>query len=403
MDHISKFSNVNSALLTPWRLKWYPLFILFGLTIAFLIVIFTGEGGATLTGRIGGDFPAFYGIGRIIASGDLDQLYDAGRQKEEQIDILADEGGFLPFAYPPFAALFYYPFAFFPYRVSYVLHTIISLAALFFTLRLTYNINKKNDDHFLLILTLAITFFPIFQSVFLGQNTTHTLILITLIWWAYLNKYEYIAGVFLGLLLYKPQFALPLAGLFLLSKRWRVLITFSLLAVVFYLICVAMMGHNWLIEWYNFAHWFSETDAFVNKRNAISWLGFFRALMGANVKVANFLGYILSFMTILFISGVWLRNNKHVDFSAQFALAVACLTLIPPHANYYDLGLLVFTYAMIFRSSVKYKTEIICITWIFAFCQNFSHYLNFSPLFFLNVFVLYLSIITQMRLAVGKR
>ena len=65
---------------TPWRLKWYPRLLLFAFGAAFIIAALSGRGASTLTGRLGGDYPAFYSAGRIIAEGNWKDLYNLSKQ-----------------------------------------------------------------------------------------------------------------------------------------------------------------------------------------------------------------------------------------------------------------------------------------------------------------------------------
>ncbi len=67
-----------------------------------------GKDAATLTGRLGGDYPAFYGVARIVASGDWKDLYSPEKQSQSQKGLLPGVAGFLPFAYPPFVAVAMY-------------------------------------------------------------------------------------------------------------------------------------------------------------------------------------------------------------------------------------------------------------------------------------------------------
>ena len=57
----------------------------------------------------GGDYPAFYSIGRIVAKGDLEAIYNPENQAAEQKTLMGKEAGYLPFGYPPYVALFYWP------------------------------------------------------------------------------------------------------------------------------------------------------------------------------------------------------------------------------------------------------------------------------------------------------
>ena len=83
-------------LLTPWRLKWYSASILFALFVGFIIPILSGSGSIILTGRLGGDFPTFYSIGRMISKGDWQEIYNRDRQSTEQRPFMGNENAYLP-------------------------------------------------------------------------------------------------------------------------------------------------------------------------------------------------------------------------------------------------------------------------------------------------------------------
>ena len=51
--------------LIPWRIRWYSASILFAIFFGFKICDFYGTGSSTIFGRLGGDYQAFYSIGRI--------------------------------------------------------------------------------------------------------------------------------------------------------------------------------------------------------------------------------------------------------------------------------------------------------------------------------------------------
>jgi len=65
-----------AQVLTPWRVKWYSRAAVLALAVAFLVVLLSGSGTTTLTGRIGGDYPAFYTAGQIVAAGEAANLYE---------------------------------------------------------------------------------------------------------------------------------------------------------------------------------------------------------------------------------------------------------------------------------------------------------------------------------------
>src|SRR4051812_30744108 len=81
--------------------------LLLALGVAFLISVLGGSGTTAAVGRLGGDYPAFHAAGEMVLAGDGDHLYDPHRQAAAQAPYYGDDddGGYLPFAYPPVVAL----------------------------------------------------------------------------------------------------------------------------------------------------------------------------------------------------------------------------------------------------------------------------------------------------------
>ena len=118
------------TVLTPWRMKWYSRGALLALAVALVVILVTGSGTTTMTGRIGGDYPAFYTAGQMIADGKADTLYSLSQQRAYQKVFVGEDSGVLPFAYPPHFALVYAPLSQLPFRISYAVHTLAMVAAL---------------------------------------------------------------------------------------------------------------------------------------------------------------------------------------------------------------------------------------------------------------------------------
>jgi hypothetical protein len=392
IKHVKRLMPELDQWVTPWRLKWYPRVVLIALSVGTIFGVLYGKGLNTLTGRLGADYPAFYGAGRIIAQGEWNQLYNAKRQMLAQENFIPGEPGYLCFAYPPYVALLYWPFSLLEYRLSYTLHTLLMVGALLLTLHLVRPMIKEVDQHYLCAFTLTLLFYPIFRSVLGGQNTAITLLIVALTWRAVENGHEYLGGALLGLLLFKPQFALPLIGVFVLSGRCRVGLGSVFTAVILYGIGVWMQGPNWVTTWFKFGQWFSHADASVNSNNAISWLGFFQAFFDVGSKTALILGWGMTLGTIVGLSWIWWAGGPEADLTSQIGLASVCLVLIPPHTMYYDMGLLFFTYAALIVKKEKGRILLIGTVWLLGFSQMVSGLIGFSPLFFLVVFTWILGI-----------
>jgi alpha-1,2-mannosyltransferase len=372
---------------TPWRLKWYSRAILFSFGISVLIAVFACQGASTLTGRLGGDYPAFYGAGRIIASGDWQDLYSASRQIEAQKTLFPNEDlHLLPFSYPPFVALAYYPFSLFNYRISYLIHTIFMIGALILTIQLIRPFNTLIDRYPLCALALTLSFYPLYRAILGGQNIATLLLLIIGSWRLVLARREWLAGLVLGLLLFKPQFAIPLIGLYVLSGRWRVGLGSVCTAAVLYAISSWVSGPLWVVSWTKFTWWFSQTDAAVNRANSISWLGFFEAIGGTNSQVALILGWIMILLTAIGLLLLWTIPGRREDITAQLAITMPALALMPPHVMYYDLSLILFSFAVMTSTNFEKYLPIFGLVWLLSFSQVISNIIGFSPLFILLVY-----------------
>lgn len=80
-------------------------------------------------------------------------------------------------------------------------------------------LNWAVPKHCFLIFTAELFYYPLFRAVTGGVNTPVSLLLIALRWRMAKENRDFLAKVFLGLLLFKPQYAVPLIGLFFLAKR----------------------------------------------------------------------------------------------------------------------------------------------------------------------------------------
>ncbi len=57
------------------------------LALAFVISLASGSGAHTASGRLGGDYPAFYAAGRLVTSNERPDMYDAATQAASQAGL----------------------------------------------------------------------------------------------------------------------------------------------------------------------------------------------------------------------------------------------------------------------------------------------------------------------------
>ncbi len=321
-----------------WRMRVYPAVILAVLAAVVVLLAVTADNGAALSGRLGGDYPAFYGAGRIAADGDWSHLYEAARQQQAQGTLVDGAGGYLYFAYPPFVAAGYGLLAGLAYRWSYLVHTGLMVAALWGAVvlwrrYLPFRIGTAAA------LAAALLFYPLLRAVPGGQNTALTMLLVAVVARLDEEGHDVWAGLAAALLLSKPQFGAPLLALLVVGRRWRMVAGGLGGAGLLYLAGAALQGFDWVGEWWRQANAFLEIDAHVNSANLISWQGFFEWVTGAGSGLGAVLGWGFALVTAALAALFWLRHPQAVP-GVRYGVAVAAIVLAAPHTMYYDGGVL---------------------------------------------------------------
>jgi hypothetical protein len=182
------------------------------------------------------DFPHFWSAGRTVGTPDL---FDPALRERWG----SAHGMYLsPWVYPPGAAWLFVPFGIWSIDVAFWLHA-AALAALVAASGLlgarTFGLDWRVG------LVMAFAWTPSLSSAIYGQNVPLGLFLSLVAIEGLRRRNETLAGLGVGLLLYKPTLALPLLGLLLLRLRWRALLVVAGCAVAWYLASVAAAAGDW--------------------------------------------------------------------------------------------------------------------------------------------------------------
>ena len=323
------------------RIRRVSIAVLFALALAFVVAVQAAAGlgneGHTTDARLGGDFPAFYAAGAIALDGDWDELYSSERQAEEQ-ELLGLEG-FLSFAYPPHVAMAFAPFAAVGFRAGYAIHTALMVAAAVGALWVLRPVCPPLRRWFLPACAATLAFYPLFRAVGGGQNAAVTLLLFAVVWRALADDREVVAGLAVGLLLYRPQYALPLIGLLLVRRHLTAVASASAVAAATWAISAAVLGVGWVSEWLDTVGAFVELDATVNAPNSVSALGFIQALSDSRGAATYAVAAVVVVPVIGLLLFRWWAEERAL--AERMALVSVGVLLISPHTMFYDVGLLV--------------------------------------------------------------
>lgn len=343
-----------------------------------LLVIVGSEDEAN---ALGGDFPSFYGAGRIVLDGDSRDLYDPGVQRAVQAPYHDDPDEFLYFAYPPFVAVAYAAIAWLPYGMALSVHALLALGALAWAVRLVVpqpTAGLTGRDLMIGSTAAALLAYPIVTAVLGGQNTTFTILLFALVWRALGNGHPVWAGAVGALTLSKPQFGLVLLAFVVVARWWAAVATFVAGGVALIGLTAIGWGWDWVATWLDQVQRFGDVNDVVNGPlmiNIVGWIpNVWDQPAGDAVAIA-----VAAAVFVVSAALVW---RSRLDARA-LGLVTAAVLLVAPSALFYDIGLALVGFAVVVlvvepeRRWLPFIGGAIVVSW----SQLLASSLGWSPLF----------------------
>jgi hypothetical protein len=183
------------------------------------------------------DFPQFWLAAKEVGT---PYLLDPARQEAWQI-----AHGYAPwiFLYPPGTAWLFLPLRLLPLDLAFYAHaaviTLIGVAAGLVGAR-AFSLDTR------VALVAALAWSPTLAAAGVGQNAPLAMLGAMIAIYALRNDRKVLAGLAVGMMLYKPTLALPMFALLLLRRQWTALFTAMAVAVGWYLLGVAGSAGDWM-------------------------------------------------------------------------------------------------------------------------------------------------------------
>ena len=315
------------------RLRAWSLALSFALVSGAVLAVATTPGIARGNGRIGGDLVAFLAAGQLVGEGRGASLYDLRAQAEAQRPWLpgAARGSVVPFAYPPTVALLYAPLAWLPLRIAYLLHLACSLLATALAAHLLAGAfpSSAGQDRWATLGVLG-AFWPLWHASEIGQNTPFSLASFALVAFGMARARPTLAGLGAGLLLLKPPLGAAALLLLVVRKSWRALAVAAAVALVIHATGVLAAGPDWPSVWLDAVRTFARHDAGADLAWSVSAWALLEPWLPGR-------GPVVALLLALGLGGLAQRAD---DPRAAVALAVCAAVLVPPHAGFYEAGLM---------------------------------------------------------------
>ena len=339
--------------LTIRRVRIHTVLLAVGIWTAFFVNLNTPslrDHGGQIKGA---DFLHFYTLGTLAREGRGDLLYNIPAQTDllQKIVPEAHQYVYVPL-YGPQVSLFFQPFARLPYTsalVAWLLFNFLIYAAC------CYAVWKRCPNlrqHGLAVLLAAVAFPGISQLLTWGQISGLALLFFTLTYLALRNHHDFLAGLAIGCLIFKPQLGLAVAVVFIFTKQWRIVAGTILSAFVQLAIGWLHYGTGVMRDYLNALTRTGQIIALLEPRPYQTHsLRTFWTMMIPWPSIA-FVFYVVGAVAILILLvRCWKSESK---LNMKFGTLLIVTVLVSPHLTVYDLVILAPAFLLLVDSTLNH-------------------------------------------------
>jgi hypothetical protein len=307
---------------------------------AIMAVNFVRPGLLDWSGQLKGpDFLQFYVAGSIALSGDSAALYDPAAFAELGVKLVPESHGeyYLP-VYGPQVSLLFAPFALLPYGWALLIWLLITTAMYGLCCWAVWKTCRHLRSEGPSIVLTAAAFPAVFSLITHGQNSAIALACLTAAFLALSRNRDFVAGLAIGTLIYKPQLAIVLACVFVISLEWR---------VVFGALCGAALQLG--VAWFHYGgptmsayfHWIrgiGDINHLLEPKpyQMHSLLSFWKLLV-PSPQIAAGLYLLCACVVIVASCRIW---RTQAPLSLRYSFLLLATVLVSPHLFVYDLVIL---------------------------------------------------------------
>jgi hypothetical protein len=287
----------------------------------------------------GTDFIHFYTLGSLALAHRGADLYNMQAQSQLAAERVRAAAGirYLPL-YPPQVSIFFAPFARLSYPCALILW--LTLSALIYGLccyvlwRACSNLRK----HKLTVAILALAFPAFWHLIAWGQTSALALACFTLAFFALRAQRQFLAGLALGCLIFKPQLALAAALVFVVTLNWQVIAAAILSAAAQLTAAWLYYGLSPLRDWMQKMLNLPSLLPLLEPRpyQTHSLRTFWTMLVpwpSASLALYFTSALLISALTV----ACW---RSHLPLSLRYSVLLLATVLLAPHLTVYDLVVL---------------------------------------------------------------
>ncbi|RME58669.1 MAG: DUF2029 domain-containing protein, partial [Candidatus Dadabacteria bacterium] len=317
--------------------NFFFLTALLGLIVIFISAFFIKFPPSSAGGS--GDLPGFLVASNILKKGYTEKLYDTNLQKEIENKLWPElKGTLLVFAYPPYTAFLLKPFG---YLTPKTAKNIFVLLHLLFWIAALWLLKESFRIQFWKVLTISLLYPYLLLSIIGAQNSAFTSFLLALAIWSIRRNASFLAGISLGILLYKPQFGAVMFFYLLAIKDKKALAGYFLIAFIYYAIALNLLGALWPLVWLKALSSFGTLNYYFNSYqmvslNAVFWNYLYH--LGFSKEVCDKTAFFLSVLSLLYLVGYtlfYITRRKELNRQYLFITYVYFLVFLSPQTLLY--------------------------------------------------------------------
>jgi hypothetical protein len=205
------------------------------------------------------DYRSFYTAGYMMRTGHGAEIHDYAQTKRFQDILVGPAEAALPYNHLAYESLLHVPFSLLNYRNAYLVFLTCNLMFLAICIRmLSPSLAPFRCIWTLAPLALFLCFLPVSMVLIEGQDSLLLLALFIAANLALNEKKDLRAGMLVGLTLFKFQYALPIALLFLVWRRWRFLAGFAITGILVIALSAMVLGYSGVLS---YAHYLPGASA----------------------------------------------------------------------------------------------------------------------------------------------
>jgi len=306
---------------------------------------FAIEGPIDRLGKVKGtDFLQFYVIGSVAHEHRWNDLYDIRVQaaSTQALAPTSHETLFLPIQSPQMALMFA-PLVVHGYTVAlgiWLAAIVLLYGACCFVM---WRECHALRGHGYVAAASCLAFPGLFSVVLYGQMSSVSLACLVAALVALRRDRKFAAGLALGLLVFKPHWAVTAGAVFLVAREWRVVAGISVAAIGQVALTYAIVGTSVMNAYWRVLRSLPRIAELLEPRPGDSLEGFFKALVPSE-PVALALYGVAALATLVMTARIW---RSRASFEVRASAAMLALVLTNPHVLPYDLLVLAPVYFLL--------------------------------------------------------